>query len=201
MVIQINKENDAHKTFKMCYEYKWWIIKINVDNNFIWWIVPVHSQYILNAIYFKKSPKTTLWWQFPDHPRHEEAGLPTNHRTAAAIASCVVDPDQCLCNDMCSCTGDMVCPCPQRIVDQLISQVTVPDVSTDIPGLRTFVSEERHASVTPEMLSEWWGIALVQARSTIKVTTQKGVCSAILPLSRRYRADRVSERPLLQGNF
>jgi hypothetical protein len=27
MVIQINKENDVHNTFKMWYEYKQWIIK------------------------------------------------------------------------------------------------------------------------------------------------------------------------------
>jgi hypothetical protein len=33
------------------------------------------------------------------------------------------------------------------------------------------------------------------------VTTQHGVRSAILPLSRRYKADRVFERPLLRGHF
>ena len=65
--------------------------------------------------------------------------------------------------------------CPQHIVDRLISQVAVPDNSTDIPGRRTFVSEERRSSVAPEMLSERWGIVLVQARNTIKITTQKGV--------------------------
>jgi hypothetical protein len=42
--------------------------------------------------------------------------------------------------------------CPQRIVYQLISQVTVPDILMDIPGRRTFVSEERRSSVSPEMV-------------------------------------------------
>ena len=46
--------------------------------------------------------------------------------------------------DTCWCDGDLVCPCPQQIVERLISAVRVPDALEDVPGRRTFVSEERH---------------------------------------------------------
>ena len=93
-----------------------------------------------------------------------------------------------------------------QTVERLISQVRINEVRndnvlTDVPLRRTFISDERHISVTPEELSDRWGIGLTQATNTIKVTTQKGTRSAILPLSRRYRADRVFERPLLRGQF
>ena len=143
-----------------------------------------------------KSPWDPHAVRFPDLPRSEEEGESQALRGVYAIRrQQQISPDECFC------AQENVCPCPQRIVDRLISQVQVPEVLTDVPGRRTFVSNERHSAVTPEMLSERWGIGLVQARNTIQVTTQKGVRSAILPLSRRYRADRVFERPLLRGHY
>ena len=62
-------------------------------------------------------------------------------------------------------------------------------VQPDLPSHKTFVSSQRHPAITAEQLSERWNIGLSQARQTIKVTTQRGVRSAILPLSRRYRTD------------
>ena len=47
-----SKEDDVCKTLKCDTKYKQWKIKIDVDNHFIWCIVPVHSQYILNSIHF-----------------------------------------------------------------------------------------------------------------------------------------------------
>ena len=95
---------------------------------------------------------------------------------------------------------------PQELVERMISQVKVSDVRvdempTDVPLRRTFVSNERHTAVTAAELSERWCIGLAQATNTIRITTQRGTRSAILPLSRRYRADRVFERPLLRGQF
>ena len=52
-------------------------------------------------------------------------------------------------------------------MERLISAVRVPDVLEDVPGRRTFVSEERHSSVTPEELSERWCIGLEQARDAV----------------------------------
>ena len=40
---------------------------------------------------------------------------------------------------------------------------------------------------------------MTQAKQTIKVTTQQGVRSAILPLSRRYRTDRMYNQRKLRG--
>ena len=88
-----------------------------------------------------------------------------------------------------------------RLTERLLAEVKVQDVLQDVPERRTFVSKERHPQVSPEELSDRWCIGLQQAKNTIKITTQKGVRSAILPLSRRYRADRVFERPLLRGDF
>jgi hypothetical protein len=72
-------------------------------------------------------------------------------------------------------------------------------VQADMPGYKTFRSNERHSAVTPEILSERWSIGLAQAKQTIKVTTQRGVRSAILPLSRRYRTDRMYSQKRLRG--
>jgi hypothetical protein len=63
----------------------------------------------------------------------------------------------------------------------------------------TFVSQKRHSQVSPEQLMERWNIGLSQARKTLQVTTQKGVQSAILPLSRRYRTDRMFNQRKLRG--
>ena len=95
---------------------------------------------------------------------------------------------------------------PQELVERMISQiiisdVRVDDVLTDVPLRRTFVSNERHTSVTAAELSKRWCIGLAQASNTIRITTQRGIRSATLPLSRRYKADRVFERPLLRGQF
>ena len=78
-----------------------------------------------------------------------------------------------------------------------IAQVDVADVPAD----KTFASTERHTSVTPEDLSERWGIRLQQAKETLKRTTQKIVQSANMPLGRRYRADQNFEKPRLRGDW
>jgi hypothetical protein len=70
---------------------------------------------------------------------------------------------------------------------------------TDVPGQRTFISKDRHSAVTPEQLSERWNIGLAQSKQTLRVTTQRGVRSAILPLSRRYRTDRMYHQRKLRG--
>ena len=90
---------------------------------------------------------------------------------------------------------------PATKAARLIAEIRVEnpcEVTVDVPLRRTFISKERHPRVTPEDLSERWGSGLTNATNTIRVTTQKETRSAILPLRRRYRADRVFERPLLR---
>ena len=49
----------------------------------------------------------------------------------------------------------------------------------------------RHSDVSPENLSRTWNVGLETARRTLRVTTQHGTCSAIHPITRRYRADHL----------
>jgi Reverse transcriptase (RNA-dependent DNA polymerase) len=84
---------------------------------------------------------------------------------------------------------------------RLLAEIRLDEIRDDVPVRRTFTSNERHLNVSAADLSDRWGIGLLQAQNTIRITTQKGRRSAILPLSRRYRADRVFERPLLRGDY
>ena len=72
---------------------------------------------------------------------------------------------------------------------------------SDIPTLNTFQSSERHTDVTPQSLSERWGISLATATKTLQKTTQRFLRSAVLPLSRRYRVDRMFTRKTLSGSW
>ena len=85
-----------------------------------------------------------------------------------------------------------------RIVEQIHTQ---DERFEDVPVRPTFVSTERHSNVTAENLSERLGISVGRARATLKATLQRGTRSAILPLGRRYRADRMLLKPRLHGKF
>ena len=50
-------------------------------------------------------------------------------------------------------------------------------------------------------ISERWSIRLSQANSSLNATTQRLVRSALLPLSRQYRADRMYERLRIHGTI
>lgn len=51
-----------------------------------------------------------------------------------------------------------------------------------------------HHGVDADLLSLKWGIGLERARNTLEYTTQMNVRSALLPLTRRYRTDLLSQR-------
>ena len=72
---------------------------------------------------------------------------------------------------------------------------------TDVKDLRTFESSSRHSDVSPEDLSERWFISISQVTKTLKSTTQNLLRSAVLPLSRRYRADRMFRQKTLDGQW
>ena len=65
------------------------------------------------------------------------------------------------------------------------------DILTDTGLPRIFLSSKWHSSTTLEYLSKRWGLSLAQATLTLKATTQKLVRSAVMPLTRRYRADHI----------
>ena len=93
-----------------------------------------------------------------------------------------------------------------NLQERIIKQVQVSPVSTDentkdITARRTFVSTDRHTSATAETLAEKFMIGTKQARATLDSTMQRGTKSAILPISRRYRADRMFNVPRLHAKI
>ena len=102
---------------------------------------------------------------------------------------------------------DSIDPSLVRLNEQLykrqrvIAQTETVYDQTDTPSRRTFVSDERHLKVTAELIAERFGISPTRAQRTLRVTTERGVRSAILPISRRYRADRVFSVKRLNGKF
>ena len=61
----------------------------------------------------------------------------------------------------------------------------------DVSMPRTFLCENILFSTTAEDLSERWVIIISQAELSLKATKQKLNGSAIMPLEKRYRADRM----------
>ena len=82
-----------------------------------------------------------------------------------------------------------------------LSVVTQSHDKEIIPARRTFLNKGWHKRLTAESLSELWHIGPKRARATIDVTTQYGIRSAIMPLSRRYRSDRMLFLKRLNGRF
>lgn len=64
------------------------------------------------------------------------------------------------------------------------------------------MSDDRHVKLSAELIAdERFGISRTRAQRTLRVTTQRGIRSAILPISRRYRADRIFGVRRLNGKF
>ena len=62
------------------------------------------------------------------------------------------------------------------------------------------VTNERHSKVTPEELSRKWNIGLQAAKDTLAATTQRGIRTAVHPMTRRVRVDHLDlHRPQLCG--
>ena len=74
-------------------------------------------------------------------------------------------------------------------------------IGNEVPSRKTLISHERHCNVTSDLLAELWHIGPRRARATIDATTQNGVRSTILPLSRRYRSDRMYNIEKVRGRF
>ena len=89
-----------------------------------------------------------------------------------------------------------------ELVPRYITEVArYDDLLEDIPTRQTYTSTERHVKMSAEVLSDRSGIGLERARQTLKGTTQRGTRSALLPISRRYRADRKFGVRQLNGKF
>ena len=82
-------------------------------------------------------------------------------------------------------------------IPRMISNVTIQYV----PSARMFSSKGRHIDVSAEDLSKRWHIGIGQENETIKITYQKFVQSTVMPLSRRYRSDRIFHKQRIGGKW
>ena len=89
----------------------------------------------------------------------------------------------------------------QLVPENTLERGDVSTGATDVIPPNTFSSSCRHTDVSPQDLSERWGIGIQTAIQTLKRTTQRFLRSAVLPLSRRYRADRMYSRKTLAGEW
>ena len=146
-----------------------------------------------------KHPWNPLSIQFPTASRTVEEEIQMQRTIGAATVGEV---------EFNSVDSTTVCYDIGQLNTRLISSVRVPNVPQvrmssvqDVPSERTFQSRERHSAATPEDLSEKWHITLEQAKQTLKRTTQWLVRSALLPLSRQYKADRMFMKKRLAGDW
>ena len=75
-----------------------------------------------------------------------------------------------------------------------ITEGVVPDPPEKLEEFNqphTFISSEQHSNNTLEYLSERWSISVAQAKLTLEATTQRPRRLEVIPLSRRYRDDRI----------
>ena len=77
----------------------------------------------------------------------------------------------------------------ELLLERLIASVNANKSSTGAT-----YSNKRHHGTDPNLLAQKWGIGVQKARDTLKCTTQMNIRSAILPLTRRYRTDLLSQR-------
>ena len=78
----------------------------------------------------------------------------------------------------------------------------IPNKGSGQSGIKempTFQGTGRHTDTSPEDLSQRWHISVSQSIKKLKHTTHKFLRSAILPLSRRYRSDRIFDQKTLSG--
>ena len=66
---------------------------------------------------------------------------------------------------------------------------------------KSFTSKGRHKRKKFLQIAEDWCIGYIRAEATLEATTQNASRSAILPISRRYRADRRYKVKRLDGKF
>ena len=77
-----------------------------------------------------------------------------------------------------------------------------PDLgSSNMHRINTFQSSNRHTDVSPQDLSGRCGISIKTTINTLTKTTQKFLRNAVLPLSQRYRTDKVFQRKTLAGDW
>jgi hypothetical protein len=84
----------------------------------------------------------------------------------------------------------------------LISSVNIATAYHDDMDqqVSSIITNDRHSKVTPEDLAWKWNIGIDIAKRTLQVTTQRGIQTALHPLTQHVRVDhRDLHRPCLRG--
>ena len=81
------------------------------------------------------------------------------------------------------------------LILELLAESIICKVKTRMTrtGFAT-ITDKKHHGISLELLAQKWGIGVDKANNTLKSTTQDSIRSAILPLTRRYRTDFMSQR-------
>jgi len=93
----------------------------------------------------------------------------------------------------------------QRLIESVnVAMVYRDDIDKAIERRKasSVITNDRHSKVGPEELARKWNVGLQTAKDTLKVTTQKGIRTALHPMSRRVRVDHLHlHRPMLRGTW
>ena len=105
-------------------------------------------------------------------------------------------------------TEDSMDDCPRMVllsslrrVNSQVSRSECDSALEDIPSRQSCTSRDGHSEVSAEALADGFAIGIGRAGATPKATHQKGTGSAILPPSRRHRADRQHLGKRLNAGF
>ena len=75
------------------------------------------------------------------------------------------------------------------MLDRLISNIKVSMTKKDYAT----ITNKRHHLVTPELLDRKWGICTEKAKEKLKATTKDCILSYLLPQTRRYQTNLISQ--------
>ena len=102
---------------------------------------------------------------------------------------------------------------PDRLYERLVSSVRIDKLPSDLEmGRRRgpvkkrksskVTATSRHSVITPMYLARLMGITIDKAKEMLRVTTQKGIRTAVHPISRRYRVNHLDlHSTRLAGQF
>jgi hypothetical protein len=88
---------------------------------------------------------------------------------------------------------------PKEFCDRLISAANIATVYHDDidqwnneQKVSSIISNNWHSKATPGELAHKWNIGIQTAKDTVQVTTQRGIWTAIHPMTRRVRVDHLN---------
>ena len=127
-----------------------------------------------------------------------------NHNFVQAINVHQTNPHECVWQYDSPTTDEAILHSISPILTNWVQNVNPSPYSSQLDSLhepRTYISTKRHIQIIAEDLAEKFCIGLERAKTTLRATRQRGTRSVILPISRRYRADRRFDVKRLEGKF